>query len=93
MSRLLLVIALFAAYLLAPVNAEASTLVTRNPQGKVKLAVNNRGIALLTVRTNGRVQHILAWGAINMSRGRLQLDFSGGTGTSGADWRTHCARW
>ena len=68
--------------------AQASTLITRNPQGPVKLAVNQQGVAMLTVRVNGQTQHILAWGAINMSRGRLLLDYSGGTGSSGANWQT-----
>ena len=66
--------------------ASASTLVTRNPQGPVRLEVNRSGVAMMTVRVGGRVQHILAWGAINMSRGRLRLDFSGGQGESGAHW-------
>ena len=83
--RLITVVAVVLA-LAAP--ASASTLVTRNPQGPVKLQVNAQGVAMMTVKTNGRVQHILAWGAVNLSRGRLRLDFSGGQGDSGAHWQT-----
>ena len=68
--------------------AQASTLITRNPQRPVKLAVNQQGVAMLTVRVEGETQHILTWGAVNMSRGRLRLDYSGGTGSSGAQWQT-----
>ena len=68
--------------------AAASTLVTRNPQGQVRLEVNRDGVALMTVRVAGKVQHILAWGAVNHSRGRLLLDYSGGQGKSGAQWQT-----
>ncbi len=86
--RLPLLIALCCTAVVYASTASASTLVTRNPQGPVRLAVNDNRVAMLTLKTGGRVQHILAWGAINMSRGRLLLDYSGGTGSSGADWRT-----
>lgn len=68
--------------------AQASTLVTRNPQGPIKLGVNRHGVAMLTLSTGRQTQHIFAWGAVNMSRGRLLLDYSGGTGASGAQWQT-----
>ena len=69
-------------------SAQASTLITRNPQGPVVLAVNQQGVAMLTLRIHGQTQHILAWGAVNMSRGRLRLDYSGGTGSSASSWQT-----
>ncbi len=68
--------------------ATASTLVTRNPQGPVRLEVNRNGVALLTLRAGGRLQRIFAWGAVNLSRGRLLLDYSAGQGKSGAQWQT-----
>ncbi|MGI9185983.1 MAG: hypothetical protein ACR2J9_00420 [Gaiellales bacterium] len=76
------------ALLAGSATASASTLVTRNPQSGVSLKVNRNGVALLTVKVGGRWQHILAWGAVNLSRGRLRLDFSGGQGASGANWQT-----
>ena len=88
MPRFTIVLAVLAAALACAAGASASTLVTRNPQGPVRLEVNRQGVAMLTLRTGGRLQHIFAWGAINMSRGRLRLDFSGGQGESGAHWQT-----
>jgi len=87
MRRLVFLLTL-ACLLAVTGGASASSLITRNPQGPVKLAVNQRGVAMLTLRTNGQTQHIFAWGAVNMSRGRLLLDYSGGTGASGAYWQT-----
>lgn len=82
---LLLLALAICASLAAP--ASASTLVDRNPQGRVTLKVNGDGVALIAYRTHGRLHHVLAWGALNMSRGRLRLDFSGGWGSRVADWR------
>lgn len=87
MRRLIFLLALVSLLALTGV-AEASTLITRNPQGAVALAVNQQGVAMLTLRKNGQTQHIFAWGSINMSRSRLRLDYSGGTGASGAQWQT-----
>src|SRR5690349_14621684 len=70
----------------APV-AGASTLVDRHATG-VKLAANRDGVALMTYRSLGKVKHVLAYDAINMSRLRLRLDYSGGWGSKRADWRT-----
>jgi hypothetical protein len=71
---------------LAPA-ATASELLARNATG-VKLAVSSDGRALVTYRSNGRLNRILAWGAMNAiapTRARAQvafkLDYSGGNGT------------
>ena len=85
--RLALAALLACALAAAPAAARASTLVDRNPQGPVRLQVDRNGVALITYRTRGRMHHVLAWGALNMSRGRLRLDFSGGWGSGVADWR------
>ena len=82
------------AAVLAPA-AGASQLIDRNASG-VKLEVNRSGTALLTYRAEGRVRHVLAWGAENAiapSRRRRQvafrLDYSGGWGTHRRDvWKT-----
>lgn len=73
------------ALLLAPAAANASDLIDRNASD-VKLAVNRKGMALLTYR-DGKLRHVLAWGAINArapSRSEpqvsLKLDYSGGWG-------------
>ena len=50
---------------LAPTSgAAASQLIDRSATG-VRVAVNAQGQALLTYRAHGRLQHVLAWGAIN----------------------------
>lgn len=85
LTRLLVIAAITLACASA---ASASTLVTRNPQSGVNLKVNRNGVAMMTVKVGGRWQHIFAWGAVNLSRGRLRLDYSGGQGTSGAHWHT-----
>ena len=85
--RFLLPVALLALAV-GSATASASTLVTRNPQSGVNLQVNRNGIAMMTLKVAGRWQHIFAWGAVNLSRGRMRLDYSGGQGASGADWHT-----
>lgn len=80
-----LVCAAAAAFAAAPA-ARASQLIDRNATG-IELAVNAKGEALLTYRARGRLQHVLAWGAINAiaptrtrPQVRLQLDYAGGWG-------------
>jgi hypothetical protein len=95
MRRLLLPAVLAAALLAAAPTAGASTLVDRHATG-VKLAANKKGVALLTYRTLGKKMRVLAYGAINMSRLRLKLDYSGGWGSKVADWKTfknQCGRY
>ena len=78
---LLLAGALATAY--APA-ASASQLIDRNATG-VTLQLNGAGEALLTYRAEGRVRHVLAWGAVNalppragVPQTKLRLDYSGG---------------
>jgi hypothetical protein len=93
--RYRILIAIFATALLAlPATASASQMVNRNATG-VKLAVNRNGVALLTYRSAGRLNHTLAWGAINartptrgMKQVRFKIDYSGGWGSHRKDiWR------
>jgi hypothetical protein len=76
---LLVVIAAAAA----PV-AGASQLIDRNASN-VGLSVNARGEALLTYTTHGKVEHVVAWGAIDAiaptvdaEQTALKLDYQGG---------------
>jgi len=83
-----------AAFAVLPGPASGSQMITRNAKG-VRLAVNAKGVALLTYRSEGRLHHTLAWGAINArtpTRGARQvafkLDYSGGWGSHRKDlWR------
>ena len=76
-------------------DARASQLIDRNASG-VRLAVNARGQALLTYRAHGKLQHVLAFGAIDAlpptvarPQVRFKLDYAGGWGTYGHQvWRT-----
>jgi hypothetical protein len=87
----LVVVAAFAAL---PTAASASQMIARNAKG-VSLAVNAKGVALLNYRSEGRLHHTLAWGAINArtpTRGQRQVkfkvDYSGGWGSRRKDlWR------
>ena len=77
-------LAVFAVTALAvPASASASQLIDRNAKN-VRLAVNARGEALMTYRAHGRLQHVLAWGAINARHPTtarpqvsFKLDYSG----------------
>ena len=44
--------------------ANASQLIARNAS-KIHLAVNSKGMALVTYSVRGRKTHLLAWGAVN----------------------------
>jgi hypothetical protein len=64
--------------------ASASQLIDRNASG-LTLQLNAVGEALLTYRAEGRLRHVLAWGAVNAMPPRpgtpqtkLRLDYSGG---------------
>jgi hypothetical protein len=75
--------------------APASELIDRNASG-VKLAVDAKGRALLTYRARGRVQRVLAWGAINarppdpkLKQVKFKLDYAGGWGAFRTQvWKT-----
>src|SRR6266487_5865135 len=86
--RYRILIAIIAAACAAlPGTASASQMINRNATN-VKLAVNRNGVALLTYRSAGRLNHTLAWGAINartptrgMKQVRFKIDYSGGWGS------------
>jgi hypothetical protein len=87
LKRILALIVAFSAFAALPAAASASEMIDRNAKG-ARLAVNNKGTALLTYRARGRVQHVLAWGAVNArvpTRGARQVafrvDYSGGWGS------------
>jgi len=89
--RFALLAAVLPLAVLAP-TASASQLIDRNGQ-KIQIAVNAKGEALLTYRVNGRVRHVLAWGAVNAlapTRARRQvafrLDYAGGWGKYHRDY-------
>lgn len=68
--------------------AEASQLIARNA-ANIRLAVNSKGMALVTYSVRGRTTHLLAWGAVNartrparqgVPQVKFRLDYSGGWG-------------
>src|SRR5207302_8304129 len=79
--------------------ASASELIDRNASG-VKLAVNAKGEALVTYHAQGKLKHVLAWGAINAMaptaarpQVEFKLDYAGGWGKYRRDyWKTFGAR-
>jgi hypothetical protein len=78
-----------------PAPAQASQLLARNTSTE-RLVVARDGTALITYYAKGRLQRVLAWGAVNArepSEIRRQvgfgLDYSGGWGSQGrAVWKT-----
>jgi hypothetical protein len=76
-------------------SAAASQLIDRNASG-VRLAANSQGEALLTYRAHERIQHVLAWGAIDARQStsglpqvRFRKDYAGGWGKYHREyWRT-----
>ena len=77
--RLIVSLAVVAAVVAAPAAASASQTIARNAT-HVRLAVNKNRVALLTYRSEGRLHHTLAWGAINArtpTRGMKQVSWSG----------------
>jgi hypothetical protein len=87
-------IAALAVIAAAPAPASASQTIARNAT-HVHLAVNKNRIALITYRSEGRLHHTLAWGAINartprrgMRQVSFRLDYAGGWGSRRKDlWR------
>ena len=92
--RLIVSLAVVAAVVAAPAPASASQTIARNAT-HVRLAVNKNRVALLTYRSEGRLHHTLAWGAINARTPRrglrqvsFRLDYAGGWGSRRKDlWR------
>jgi len=83
MRRILVLLALVSV-VYAP-GAGASQIISTSSVAGVELGVNNKGEALLTYTSQGKVVHVLAWGAINAippTRGveqvAFKLDYSGG---------------
>jgi len=89
-----LVATIAAAAGLTP-TANAAQLIGRDATG-VRLAVNAQGVALVTYRSGGKVNHVLARGAVNAlppstsrSQVRFQVDYAGGKGFFGHPvWQT-----
>jgi len=91
-------LASIAAVLLAaavPAPAQASQLVARNTSAEL-LSVSREGKAIVTYRSYGRLQHVLAWGAVNArmpsatrKQVEFQVDYSGGWKRFGQPlWKT-----
>ena len=97
--RALGVLAALVAASVVPAEAGASELIDRNAAG-VKLAVNDKGQALLTYRARGKLWNVLAWGAQNAiaptpsrPQVKFRLDYSGGWGTYKKNvWKTFANR-
>jgi hypothetical protein len=78
-----------------PDAAEASQLVARNTSSE-RLVVSRSGKALVTYHARGRLQRVLAWGAVNAGRPSetekrtaFGMDYAGGWGTFGRPvWKT-----
>jgi hypothetical protein len=95
-SRVALALAGLLVALVLPDAAHASQLVARNTSTE-RLAVSQSGKALVTYHGGGRLQRVLAWGAVgarmpNEARGQVgfRVDYSGGWGSSGRPvWKTH----
>jgi len=78
-----------------PDDAQASQLFARNTSTE-RLTVSRDGRALLTYHARGRLQHVLAWGAVNAlkptearKQAAFRVDYSGGFGVFGRPvWKT-----
>jgi hypothetical protein len=96
-AALVLAFALTAA--VSATAASASALITRNAQD-VTLAVNAREQALVSFRVAGRLEHVLAWGAVNAiaptpnrRQVEFELDYTGGAHTyHTAYWKSFRSR-
>ena len=87
-SRLVLLVVAGACLLGFSATAQASQLVARNA-ANIHLAVNSKGMALVTYSVHGRATHLLAWNAVNartrpasnrVHQVKFKLDYSGGWG-------------
>ena len=93
MRSIVLVCALGAGLSLAG-SASASQLIARNASN-ISLKVNSKGTALVTFTAQGKLTHLLAWGAINarqrpaspkIKQVKFTVDYSGG-------WLHHRQTW
>jgi hypothetical protein len=85
-ARIGFVLLAFVAAAIAAPFASASQLIDRNALN-VQLSVNTKGEALLTYKKNGKVMHVLAWGAVDAvapdadaPQAEFKLDYAGGWG-------------
>src|SRR3954463_8732390 len=94
--RLLMLVCVLGAALTAAGSASASPLVARHASG-IKLGVNAKGTALITYSAQGKLTHLLAWGAVNarqrpaspkIKQVALKLDYSGGWLHHRQTWKT-----
>src|SRR5438477_6886995 len=83
MRRMLVLLALASA-VFAP-GAGASQVISTSTATGLTLGVNSKGEALLTYKQDGRLVHVLAWGAVNAvaptpggTQVAFKLDYSGG---------------
>ena len=86
---LLVAVVVASAAALYPTGAGASQLIARDAQ-RVKLAVNDNGMAMLTYRAQGKTRHVLVWGAVNAIHSTedreqvaFRVDYSGGWRSQG----------
>jgi len=94
-AAVLLASVLAALFTALPDDARASQLVARNTATE-RLAVSRDGKALLTYHARGRLQRVLAWGAVNARRpaetrkqSAFEVDYSGGGAAFGRPvWKT-----
>lgn len=94
---------LVACVAAVPDEARASGLVARNTSSE-RLSVSASGSALVTYRARGKLNRVLAWGAVDArppaeerAQVEFRFDYSGGWKTFGrAVWKTHrnvCGRY
>ena len=92
-------VALLAAVGVAVASSASASELVQDPNAELlSLKVNAKGEALLTYRrADGRLRHVLAWGAVNArapsaedAQVRFHWDYAGGWGKyrNGRDWRT-----
>ena len=97
--RVLVLLAVVIAAVVASSTAGASELIDRNASG-VRLAVNAKGEALLSYRAAGKLKHVLAGGAENAiapttarKQVEFKLDYAGGWGKYRREyWKTFGAK-
>jgi hypothetical protein len=91
----LVLVAVTAAFAALPSLASASQLIARNTSSE-RIEVSSSGRAVITYHGQGRLQHVLVWGAVNarpptpeVPQSRFRIDYSGGWRSHGkAVWRT-----
>jgi hypothetical protein len=89
MVRTATILAVVCAAAVCASSARSAQLITNQGATQVELQVNDKGEALLSYKSKGKLHRVLVWGALNAkqpSKGAKQvefkLDYSGG-------WKTH----